>query len=68
MKKASVNVIELPNVTLAALSSNKIRETILAMKYSMREIKFGDCVFISHKKPFFSLRISDLNIQQKIKT
>ncbi|MCL2792960.1 MAG: hypothetical protein FWD87_07695 [Spirochaetaceae bacterium] len=46
-------MMELPNVTLAALSSVKIWETIQAIKYSAKKIKFGDCVFISHKKPFW---------------
>jgi hypothetical protein len=46
-------MFELPDVSLVALSSINIYETIQAIKYSMRKIKFGDCVFISHKKPFY---------------
>ena len=43
--------LQLPSVTLAAVSSVKIYETIKAMEYSMRGIDFGDAVLITHKKP-----------------
>ncbi|MDR1510337.1 MAG: hypothetical protein LBS53_11935 [Synergistaceae bacterium] len=45
--------MQLPDVTLAALSSVCVYETVRAMKYSMREIQFGDSVFVSHRKPFY---------------
>ena len=43
----------LPNVTLAAMSSVDIPETVKALKYSMRGIEFGDVVIVTHKKPAF---------------
>lgn len=46
------NKLKLPNVTLVAMTSVNIRETIEAMKYSMRGIEFGDVVLITHKKPW----------------
>lgn len=45
--------LQLPNVTLMAMTSVKMRQTIKAMQYSMRQIDFGDCVLITHRKPFF---------------
>lgn len=43
--------LSLPNVTLVAMTSVNIRATILAMKYSMKGIEFGDAVLITHRKP-----------------
>lgn len=43
--------IKLPNVTLAAMTSVDIYETIRAMEYSMSGIEFGDVVLITHRKP-----------------
>ena len=43
--------LQLPNVTLAAMSSVNLYETIKAMEYSMRQIDFGDVVLITHRKP-----------------
>lgn len=45
--------LQLPNVTLVAMTSVNIWETIKAMKYSMRGIDFGQVLLITHKKPFF---------------
>ena len=45
--------LQLPNVTLTAVTSVKVKETIKAMEYSMRNIDFGDVVLITHRKPFF---------------
>ncbi|MCM1263662.1 MAG: hypothetical protein NC313_13190 [Butyrivibrio sp.] len=45
--------LKLPNVTLAAMSSINIYETVKALQYSMREIEFGDVLLITHRKPFF---------------
>lgn len=45
--------LSLPNVTLAAVSSVNIYETVKALKYSMRGIDFGEVVIITHKKPAF---------------
>lgn len=41
----------LSNVTLAAMTSVNLYETIRAMEYSMRGIDFGDVVLITHRKP-----------------
>ncbi|MCR5657668.1 MAG: hypothetical protein K6G06_09425 [Butyrivibrio sp.] len=35
------------------MTSVNVYETVQALKYSMRDIEFGDVVFISHKKPFY---------------
>lgn len=43
--------IKLPNVTLAAMTSVKIYETIKALEYSMQGIEFGEVVLITHRKP-----------------
>ena len=45
--------LKLPNVTLCAMTSVRVRETIKAMEYSMKGIDFGDCVLITHRKPLF---------------
>ncbi len=45
--------LRLPNVTLVAMTSVNIYETIRAMKYSMREIEFGDAVLVTDKKPWY---------------
>ena len=45
--------IKLPKVTLVAMTSVDIYETVQAMKYSMRGIEFGDAVLISHVKPWY---------------
>ncbi|MDR1696582.1 MAG: hypothetical protein LBR69_08175 [Endomicrobium sp.] len=46
-------MLNLPEVTIAALACTYIYETVRAMKYSMQNIKFADAVLISHKKPFY---------------
>ena len=45
--------LQLPQVTLAAMTSVNVRQTVKAMEYSMRGIDFGDCVLITHRKPLF---------------
>lgn len=51
--------LQLPQVTLVAMTSVNIKETIQAMEYSMRGIDFGDAVLITHKKPLArGLRVS----------
>ncbi len=45
--------LQLPEVTLMAMTSVKVMETVKAMKYSMKNIDFGDAVFISDKKPVY---------------
>lgn len=44
--------LQLPNVTLAAVTSVKVKETIKALEYSMKDIDFGEVVLITHRKPF----------------
>ncbi len=44
---------KLPQVTLAAMTSVNVYETVRAMAYSMRDIEFGDAVFISHRRPLY---------------
>ena len=41
----------LPNVTLVAMSSVKLYETVWALKYSSEKIRFGDICLISHRRP-----------------
>ena len=45
--------LQLPNVTLVAMSSVNMVETVKAMKYSMERVDFGEAVLITHKKPLF---------------
>lgn len=45
--------LQLPNVTLIAMTSVNVMETVKAMKYSMRGIDFGDAVLITHHKPIY---------------
>lgn len=45
--------LKLPRVTLCAMTSVNVYETVQAMKYSMRDIEFGDAVLITDKKPWF---------------
>ena len=44
--------LQLPNVTLAAMDSVKVKATVKALEYSMRGIDFGDVVLVTHRKPF----------------
>lgn len=43
--------LDLKNITLVAVSSIKIDETILALKKSMQEIEYHEVVLITHQKP-----------------
>ena len=42
-------MLELPNVTLAAMTSVKLYETVKALEYSMQGIHFGEVVLITHR-------------------
>jgi len=44
-------MLELPNVTLAILTSVGIEPSIAALEYSSCEINFGSVKFISHERP-----------------
>ena len=44
-------MVQLPNVTLVAVSSVKIDETINALKSSMVGIQFSEVILISHEQP-----------------
>lgn len=50
--KTKTENLQLPQVTLVAMTSVNVKATIQAMEYSMRGIDFGDAVLITHKKPF----------------
>ncbi len=53
--------LQLPEVTLAAMTSVNLYETIRAMLFSCRGIDFGDVVLISDRKPWYlprSIRFS----------
>ncbi|WP_242826796.1 DUF5672 family protein [Butyrivibrio sp. NC3005] len=43
--------LQLPDVTLVAVTSVKIKATIKAMKYSMERVDFKDAVLVTHRKP-----------------
>lgn len=45
--------LQLKEVTLMAMTSVKVMETVKAMKFSMKNVDFGDAVLISHKKPIY---------------
>ena len=47
----STKKLNLPQVTLVAMTSVNVKATIKAMQYSMRGIVFGDAVLITHRKP-----------------
>lgn len=51
MSKA--NKIQLPQVTLVAITGVSLYETVRAMCYSMKEIDYGDVVLLTHKKPWY---------------
>ena len=42
---------KLPQVTLAAMTSVKVYETLKALEYSMQGIEFGEVVLITHRRP-----------------
>ena len=43
--------LQLPNVSLAAMTSVNIRATVKALEYSMRQIDFGEVVLITDHRP-----------------
>lgn len=45
--------LNLPEVTLVAISSVHLYETVRALCYSMRGIAFGKTLLFSHKKPWY---------------
>lgn len=51
--KTKSEKISLPQITLAAVTSVKLYETIKALQYSMRGIDFGEVVLITHRRPLF---------------
>lgn len=53
MRDMETKKLKLPNVTLAAMTSVNLYETIKALEYSMQGIEFGEVVLITHRKPFF---------------
>lgn len=47
------NKLQLSKVTLVAVSSVHMYETVRALLYSMKGIEFGDVLLLSHQKPFY---------------
>lgn len=45
--------LQLPQVTLAVMTSVNIYEAVKALQYSMQGIDFGEVVLITHRKPIF---------------
>ena len=45
--------LQLPNVTLCAMTSVQVRAAVKALEYSMRGIHFADVLLITDKKPLF---------------
>ncbi len=45
--------LQLPNVTLAAVDSVRVRASVKALEYSMKDIDFGEVLLITHRKPLF---------------
>lgn len=55
--------LKLPNVTLAAMTSVSVYETVKALQYSMRGIEFGEVTLITHKKPWYLQRKLPIGIR-----
>jgi len=51
-KKSYKKSINLEDVTLVAVACTNVEKTIIAMRYSMTEIKFGACLLLSHYEPW----------------
>ncbi|MDP1864008.1 MAG: DUF5672 family protein [Thiobacillus sp.] len=49
---AGVNKIKLPNVTLVAMATRNVEETLQALKYSCQGVEFGNVKLLSHYTPF----------------
>lgn len=45
--------LQLKNITLIAVTSVNIVQTVKALKYSARSIDFGEVTLVTHKKPIF---------------
>lgn len=60
-------MIELAQITLVAMASVDIYETIKALKYSSKKIKFGKVILISNKKPWYLPRNIDYAYTPKTK-
>ena len=58
--------IQLPNVTLTAVSSIRLPQTIKALKYSMRGIEFGEVALLCDEKPAFLPKDIDFRKIDKI--
>lgn len=43
--------LKLPKVTLVTVSSVHLKETVQALKYSMKDIEYAEAILISHEKP-----------------
>lgn len=47
-----INKLNLPNVTLVAVATQNVEETLQAILYSCREIEYGSVKLLSHFTPF----------------
>lgn len=45
--------LKLPQITLVAITSVHLYETVRALLYSMKEIEYGEVLLISHEKPSY---------------
>ena len=50
--KPTIQKLKLPNVTLVAMATRNVEETLQALVYSYREIEFGSVKLLSHFTPF----------------
>jgi len=44
-------MLKLPNTTMIALGSTQVKENLMALKLSMKNIEFAEVKFISHERP-----------------
>jgi glycosyltransferase involved in cell wall biosynthesis len=51
-KRYTSSILHLPNVTLIAMTSVQVEETVQALRYSMDGITFGKVKFLSHYQPY----------------
>ena len=51
-KKQDGNKLKLPNVTLVAMATRNVEETLQALIYSCKEIEFGAVKLLSHFTPY----------------
>jgi hypothetical protein len=60
--------IQLPNVTLVAMATRNVEETLKALVYSCREIDFGHVKLLSHYTPYGLAKNIEFTRIEKIKS